>query len=192
MTDNELVQQVLAGNENACRFLVVKYQKLVFHIVRRVINQQEELEDLCQDIFMKVFSQLKTYRGNSKLSTWIATISYNTSITCYNRMKRSSVVGREEFDRLPESEHQTGNTGQEVEFSELKSYLLKYIETLPVHYRTVLTLFYLEEFSYREIEEITGMPEGTIKSYLSRARVMMKAKLENMQHHEKARIFEKI
>ena len=63
------------------------------------------------------------------------------------------------------------------------------IEELPVQYRTVLTLFHLEEFSYREIEEITGMPEGTIKSYLSRARNILKEKLEKLAISEKTNIF---
>ena len=63
------------------------------------------------------------------------------------------------------------------------------IEQLPVNYRTVLTLFHLEEFSYKEIEEITGMPEGTIKSYLSRARKLLKGKLEKVVEIEKTNIF---
>jgi RNA polymerase sigma-70 factor (ECF subfamily) len=63
------------------------------------------------------------------------------------------------------------------------------IEELPVHYRTVLTLFHLEEFSYKEIEEITEMPEGTIKSYLSRARKILKEKLEKVVEIEKTNIF---
>jgi RNA polymerase sigma-70 factor (ECF subfamily) len=63
------------------------------------------------------------------------------------------------------------------------------IEKLPVQYRTVLTLFHLEEFSYKEVEEITGMPEGTIKSYLSRARKLLKDKLEKVIELEKTNIF---
>ena len=67
--------------------------------------------------------------------------------------------------------------------------MLDLIESLPVNYRTVLTLFHLEEFSYKEIEQITGMPEGTIKSYLSRARKMLKEKLEKVAEREKTNIF---
>ena len=63
------------------------------------------------------------------------------------------------------------------------------IESLPVNYRTVLTLYHLEEFSYKEIEKITGMPEGTIKSYLSRARKLLKGKLEKVVEIEKTNIF---
>jgi RNA polymerase sigma-70 factor (ECF subfamily) len=76
-----------------------------------------------------------------------------------------------------------------IEKEEAKKYLLEMIEELPVHYRTVLTLYHLEEFSYKEIEEITEMPEGTIKSYLSRARKILKEKLEKVVEIEKTNIF---
>ena len=64
------------------------------------------------------------------------------------------------------------------EITDLHRYIREQIELLPVHYRTVLTLYYLEEFSYQEIEQITGMPEGTVKSYLFRAKILIKEKLK--------------
>ncbi len=83
-----------------------------------------------------------------------------------------------------------GNLNQKVvEKEEAKRYLMQMIESLPVNYRTVLTLYHLEEFSYKEIKEITGMPEGTIKSYLSRARKLLKGKLEKVVQIEKTNIF---
>jgi len=190
MKEPELVKQVLNGNQGACRFLVANYQRLVFHIVRRVMNQNEDVEDICQEVFMKVFGQLKHFRGDSKLSTWIATVAYNTSLTHLEKKKRrnKNIVCCE---TLPDQQLSSATGGKGYEATDLKTYLHKTIETLPVHYRTVLTLFYLEEFSYREIEDITGMPEGTIKSYLSRARMMLKLKLEKVQQNEKEPIFEK-
>lgn len=189
MTEPELVKQVLNGNEGACRFLVANNQRLVFHIVRRILNQNEDVEDICQEVFMKVFSQLKHFRGASKLSTWIASVAYHTSLTHYERQKRRSknVVN---YEFVPDMIQTPGVGEKGYETEDMKWHLKKLIETLPVHYRTVLTLFYLEEFSYREIEDITGMPEGSIKSYLSRARMLLKCKLEKMQKNEKSVIFE--
>ncbi len=189
MTEPELVKQVLNGNEGACRFLVANYQRLVFHIVRRILSQNEDVEDICQEVFMKVFSQLKHFRGASKLSTWIASVAYHTSLTHYERQKRrtKSAVN---YEFVPDIHHAPGVGEKGYEAEEMKKHLKRLIETLPVHYRTVLTLFYLEEFSYHEIGEITGMPEGTVKSYLSRARALLKCKLEKMQKNEKSAIFE--
>jgi RNA polymerase sigma-70 factor (ECF subfamily) len=187
MNDGDLVQQILNGNSNAFRFLVSKHQRLVAHIVGRIVQRREDVEDISQEVFMKVYRKLKLFRGDSKLSTWIAKIAYNTSISHIRRSKNEL-----SYDETPalvanESDEMLNQIG--IEREEAKKYLLELIEELPVHYRTVLTLFHLEEFSYREIEEITEMPEGTIKSYLSRARKILKEKLEKIVVAEKTNIF---
>ncbi len=189
MKDAELVQQVLNGNSNAFRFLVLNHQRLVIHIVGRIVQQQEEIEDICQEVFMKVFQKLKKFRGDSKLSTWIATIAYNTSISHLRRNNRYEEASYDEFPGLISGETAGLSTSGKVEKEEATKYLMQLIEQLPVHYRTVLTLFHLDEFSYAEIEQITKMPEGTIKSYLSRARKLLKEKVEKIVDLEKTNIF---
>jgi RNA polymerase sigma factor (sigma-70 family) len=189
MNDNQLVEQVLNGNENAFRYLVAKYQRLVLHVVGRIVRRQEDVEDICQEVFIKVFRKMDRFRGDSRLSTWIATIAYNTGIS---HIRKQIKKGEDSYDERPgliSDEESSVLTHDLVEKEEIKKYLLEMIEKLPVHYRTVLTLFHLEEFSYREIEQITGMPEGTIKSYLSRARIMLKEKLEQVVKNEKTNIF---
>ncbi|MFV0591250.1 MAG: RNA polymerase sigma factor [Draconibacterium sp.] len=189
MEEGQLVQQVLSGNNNAFRFLVSKYQRLVVHVVGRIVQQQEELEDICQEVFIKVFKTLNKFRGDSKLSTWIATIAYNTAITHLRKKSRRGELSYNEEPMLIGKEADTALNQQAIEKEEIKKHLLKLIETLPVHYRTVLTLYHLEEFSYREIVEITGMPEGTIKSYLNRARMILKGKMEKIARLEQTNIF---
>jgi RNA polymerase sigma-70 factor (ECF subfamily) len=167
---------------------VSKHQRLVAHVVGRIVQQQEDLEDICQEVFIKVFKTLKNFRGDSKLSTWIATIAYNTSISHLRKGKYDA----RSYDGQPGlilGEMDESLNQKIVEREEAKKYLLALIEKLPVQYRTVLTLFHLEEFSYKEIEEITGMPEGTIKSYLSRARKILKEKLDKITEMEKTNIF---
>ncbi|MCE4564815.1 RNA polymerase sigma factor [Maribellus sp. CM-23] len=189
MEDGQLVQQVINGNSNAFRFLVSKYQRLVVHVVGRIVQQQDEMEDICQEVFIKVFKTLNKFRGESKLSTWIATIAYNTAITHLRKRNRRGELSYNEEPKLIGMEADTGLNQQVVEKEEIKKHLLKLIETLPVHYRTVLTLYHLEEFSYREIVDITGMPEGTIKSYLNRARMILKGKMEKIARLEQTNIF---
>ena len=189
MNDTELVQQILNGNSNAFRFLVSKHQRLVLHVVGRIIQRQEDVEDICQEVFIKVFRKLKRFRGESRLSTWIAAIAYNTSISHIRKEMRKMESSYDETPSLMKDEKDSGLNQSGVEQQEIKKYLLEMIEQLPLHYRTVLTLFHLEEFSYREIEQITGMPEGTVKSYLSRARNLLKEKLEKAAVTEKTNIF---
>jgi RNA polymerase sigma-70 factor (ECF subfamily) len=188
MTDAELVQQILNGNSNAFRFLVAKHQRLVLHVVGRIVQRQEDIEDICQEVFMKVYSKIGKFRGEAKLSTWIARIAYNTSVS-HLRKEDHGELSYDERPALVAGETDESTHHQPVETAEVKTYLMLKIEELPVQYRTVLTLFHLEEFSYREIEEITGMPEGTIKSYLSRARKILKEKLEKVAAIEKTNIF---
>lgn len=189
MNDAELVQQILAGNENAFRYLVANHQRLVLHIVGRVVKQQEDVEDICQEVFLKVFRKIKKFRGDSRLSTWIATIAYNTSISHIRKQGRKQEIQMDEDARIDWGKTDDWLVQKTVEKEEAKKILLQLIEKLPVQYRTVLTLFHLEEFSYKEVEEITGMPEGTIKSYLSRARKLLKDKLEQVIELEKTNIF---
>jgi RNA polymerase sigma-70 factor (ECF subfamily) len=175
MNDAELINQVLNGNMNAFTFLVNRYQKLVVHITGRLIQRQEELEDVCQEVFLKVYQNLGKYRNECKLSTWIATIAYNTSINYLRKFKKGIEVDPDDSAALRNlAEYKSAD----YEKDDLHRYIREQIELLPVNYRTVLTLFHLEEFSYQEIEQITGMPEGTIKSYLFRAKALLKEKLK--------------
>jgi len=175
MEDSELISQVLKGNRNAFTFLVNRYQNLVVHITGRLIQRQDELEDVCQEVFLKVFQNLAKYRNECKLSTWIATIAYNTSINYLRKFKKGDEVNPDDsiaFKNLSDFKI------LDYEKEDLHRYIREQIELLPVQYRTVLTLYHLEEFSYQEIEQITGMPEGTIKSYLFRAKALLKEKLK--------------
>jgi len=175
MNDSELISQILNGNMNAFTFLVNRYQKLVVHITGRLIQRQDELEDVCQEVFMKVYQNLGKYRNECKLSTWIATIAYNTSINYLRKFKKVDEVNPDDSAAL---RNLTDYKSDDFEKADLHRYIREQIENLPVQYRTVLTLFHLEEFSYQEIEQITGMPEGTIKSYLFRAKALLKEKLK--------------
>ena len=175
MEDAELINQILKGNMNAFTFLVNRYQKLVVHITGRLIQRQDELEDVCQDVYLKVFQNLGKYRNECKLSTWIATIAYNTSINYLRKFKKGMEVNP---DDSPALRNMTQYKSDDYERTDLHQFIHEQIELLPVQYRTVLTLYHLEEFSYQEIEQITGMPEGTIKSYLFRAKALLKEKLK--------------
>lgn len=175
MNDKELVTQILNGNMNAFTFLVTQHQKLVVHITGRLIQRHDELEDICQEVFLKVFQNMDKYRFECKLSTWIATIAYNTSINYLRKFKKGDMVDVDDSVAL---RNLKDFGSADYEKADLYRYLREQIELLPVQYRTVLTLFHLEEFSYQEVEQITGMPEGTIKSYLFRAKALLKEKLK--------------
>ncbi len=170
MDDATLIAQVQAGNDHANRFLIEKYKNLIWHMEVRMVDQKENAEDLWQEIFLRVFRDIGKFRGESKLSTWIGAIAYNMSISYLRRKGKNIMVSVDDY--LPEASQKPAveSADEAIDKSSMKKIVHRVIDSLPVQYRTVITLFYLEELSYKEIEEITGMPDGTIKSYLNRGR----------------------
>lgn len=177
MDDSDLIAQVKDGNTNAFRFLVDKHKNLVWHLVFRLINQREDAEDLCQDIFIRVFKDIGKFRGESKLSTWIGTIAYNTCIDHLRKKSREKVYSTDKMRLVEFGKMSQETASAKVDKLYIKKVVHKVIEAMPVHYRIVITLYHLEEMSYKEIEEITGMPEGTVKSYLNRSRQILRERV---------------
>ena len=173
-----LVKKTLAGNKKAFESIIERHQRLVSHIVFRMIQNKSDQEDVCQDVFLKVYQNLRGFQFEAKLSTWIARIAYNTCLS-YLEKKRVPL-----FDDLAPQEKSLETVAdcnvrpdQIVEGREVFSLLQNEIERMPVHYRTIVTLYHLDQMSYKEIGEMMELPEGTVKSYLFRARRLLKERL---------------
>ncbi len=176
--DKKLVSQIIAGNMHAFRTLITQHERLVVHMIARLIKNKEEQEEISQDVFLKVFDKLKEFNFQSKLSTWIATIAYRHAINAMrkNRMQWTDIPGEESFTAYFLS---SDDPEKLVEERDMDEYVLRLVGQLPDQYRLVLTLFHLENMNYQEIGEITGMPEGTVKNYLFRARNLLKEKVKS-------------
>jgi RNA polymerase sigma-70 factor (ECF subfamily) len=183
MEERELVQRILAGNTNAFGHLVRQYEKLVFYVIRRLVTEQQDVEDICQEVFIKVYKNLSSFAFEAKLSTWIARIAYLTAVNYVKKSERHQTVSMSET--LEFTEEGQDDPAQLLVQRDVSTYVNQLIEQLPLPYRTVLTLYHLNEFSCEEIEQITGMPEGTVKSYLFRARKQLKEKLTTYLKNER-------
>lgn len=175
--DHELVAHINAGNLNAFRYLVTAHEKLVTHMIRRVIQDEDDVKDVAQEVFIKVYRHIKTFKQESKLSTWIAQIAYTTSLDHLKRdQKRKHVLdGEADTERVTQADLNT--PGRILENKELREKILNLIAELPENYRLAVQLFHIDDYSYQEISDITGLSEGTIKSHLFRARKVLKDKL---------------
>jgi len=171
--DRELVNKILNENKSAFSILVKKYEKMVWFMVSRMILDEDEVKDICQEIFIKVYLSLDKFNFESKLSTWIATISYRFSL---NHLKKRKKVSFSEINDeiIIDSLASYDTPLQHLERNEKKTYIHNIINGLPIQYRTIVTLYHLNDFSYKEIAEITGIPDGTVKNYLFRARKILK------------------
>jgi len=181
MKEKELIHQICNGNPQAFRFLVKQYERLVFHVAARLLNRQEDLEDICQEVFIKVHQKLPDFRGESKLSTWIATIAYRVSINHLKKKKNLTDIDDSEREFLHDDMITNDHPQDIVEKKELKIFVRKMVDQLPSQYKTVLSLYHLEEMGYKEIVEITGLPEGTVKNYIFRARKLLKELIDNSE-----------
>ncbi|MEQ9468315.1 MAG: RNA polymerase sigma factor [Ekhidna sp.] len=179
MDEKQLVRQVLGGSESAIRLLIGKYERLVVHMVSRAVYNDQDREELCQDVFIKVIDKLGTFNFDSKLSTWIATIAFRMAVNFAKKKKLDQV-------ELEEVEFRIGETVEVTEQEDMNRFILRLVDQLPLNYKSVLTLFYLDGFSYPEIVEITGMPEGTVKNYIHRARLKLKKIVEEQAKKEVA------
>ena len=174
MNDQDLVRQVLNGNAKAFEMLVDMHQRLVSHMVGRIVQRKEDHEEICQDVFMRVYDRLDEFNFQSKLSTWIGTIAYRMSL---NFIKKKNILSESEDD-LNDIKISIESVEENYIQIDSSDFINKLIMQLPVNYRTVLTLYHLEDMKYPEIVEITGWPEGTVKNYLFRGRKLLKEKLD--------------
>jgi len=189
--DNEtiLIKKILAGNLHEFRILVRKYKKLVYHIVVRFVSNKADQEELGQEIFIKIYENLPSFQFKSKLSTWIDKIAYHT---CLNYLRKKKTIFYENGKLNKKHEYDTKKSGfmaideipshtvlpdDIIQQDQISSFLQKEINRLPFHYRQVITLYHLDDMSQQEIAEIMDLPIGTVKSYIFRARRLLKDRL---------------
>jgi RNA polymerase sigma factor (sigma-70 family) len=175
--EEEIVSRILKGDFRAFELLVKQYEKLVFFVVNRLVQHLQDKEDICQEVFIKVHQSLSKFKFQSKLSTWVARIAYLTAV---DHVKKSKAKRLTDYPENIENYHFTNDSPEaELVKKDTAAYVNLLITQMPLQYRTVLTLYHLNEFTCPEIEQITGIPEGTVKSYLFRARKILKEKVEH-------------
>jgi RNA polymerase sigma-70 factor, ECF subfamily len=177
MADGELVQTAIAGREASFEELVRRYQRPIAAYVYRMVGDYDSALDLTQEVFIKVYNSLARYRSEFKFSTWIYKIAHNAAIDHLRRyaVREQTLTG--EFDGEPrviaiESRRLTPE--QESEREERRTEIESVVDELPSAYRELIVLRHSHDLSYDEIAEVTGLPLGTVKNRLFRARDAMR------------------
>jgi len=176
-SERALIQDILNGSNQAFETLIKQHERLVAHMVYRLIDNVEDRNDLCQDVFIKVYQALPRFRFDCKLSTWIAKIAYRTALNALEKKRAvlyTDASGGAGLDTLPGT---LPGPEMALEQSTLQTQLESAMLKLDEKYRLPLTLFHLEHMSYTEIGKIMGLPGGTVKSHLFRARKQLKEML---------------
>jgi len=174
--DQVYIDKVKQGDSASFAFLVDRYKHMAYTIALRIMRNAEDAEDAAQEGFVKAYQQLHRFEGKSKFSTWLYTIVYRVAITKLEQQRVATVPIQEELTETYSNSYQT-NQLESLQVSDQQKYIKDAIERLPATEGLLITLYYLDEKSIREIEEITGLSESNIKVKLFRARKVLEEQL---------------
>jgi RNA polymerase sigma-70 factor (ECF subfamily) len=175
--DRDLVETAIDGAEGSFEELVRRYQRPIAAYVYRMVGDYESALDLTQEIFIKVYNSLRRYRPEFKFSTWIYKIAHNAAVDHLRRnsTREQSIINGTESDSF-ELPIESGRLSpeQESERRERRIEIEAVVRTLPSNYRELIILRHSQDLTYEEIVEVTGLPLGTVKNRLFRAREIMR------------------
>jgi RNA polymerase sigma-70 factor (ECF subfamily) len=177
--EQEYIQRIKDGDSNAYAFLVDKYKNMAFTISLKMIQDPAEAEDAAQESFIKAYEAIRSFRGGGKFSTWLYTIVYRTCLAHIKQRKAipvSKTSSDQYHNRFDDQPHKLEKMQQE----EKAKYIKKAINELPANEGILVTLYYMNENSIKEINEITGLSTANIKVQLFRARKKLEQKLSGL------------
>ena len=189
-TDPDLVLLARKGSEAAYRELLNRYQRPVFSLVYRLVRNREQAEDLAQETFVRVFQNIERFDTRFKFSSWIFKIANNLAIDSLRRRDPASVsldgsAHAENADQIESSRidavSEDANPEQQLEARELGGAIEGAVGQLRPEYRTAILLRHVEGRPYEEIAEIMGVPLGTVKTYIHRARSELRGSLAHLR-----------
>jgi RNA polymerase sigma-70 factor (ECF subfamily) len=182
--ERTLLRRLRDRDERAFRELVETHRDRVFNITYRMLGDRAEAEDVAQEVFISVFKTIDTFREEAKFSTWLYRVTVNH---CKNRIKYLARRHDRDRDELDETSHETNGAAgvprhvqpdRALEGAQLEVLLQEAIAHLDDDQRVVVVLRDVEDLSIEEICEITGLPDGTVKSRLHRARLVLRKRLQ--------------
>jgi RNA polymerase sigma-70 factor, ECF subfamily len=182
VADRDLIARAIAGREEYFEELVRRYQRPIVAYVYRMVGDYDAALDLAQEVFIKVYNSLERYRPEYKFSTWVYRIAHNAAIDHLRRaggFRTEDLDAEDEGGRLYEKPLASAalSPEQESERRERRAEIEEVVQALPPAYRELIVLRHAHDFSYDEIAEVTGLPLGTVKNRIFRAREAMRGQL---------------
>ncbi len=172
MNENQRVQQVLSGNTSAFSYFVETYQDMAITIAYRICGNRQDAEDVVQESFVKAYRNLHSFRNESKFSSWLYRIVYNTAV---NHTKIKMWISDSDVElTYINIESSDFDTEQQILAAERTEIVQNILNIMPKGDALLLTLYYMEDNSIRDIAKITGLNETNVKVKLFRARKLFK------------------
>jgi RNA polymerase sigma-70 factor (ECF subfamily) len=181
--DTYYIKRVIEGNTSEYTFIIEKYKNMVFTIAMRITGNNEDAEEVAQDVFLNAYRGLREFKGSSKFSTWLYRITYNQAIS---RTRKKQLV-TSSLDNPENSIHEIYGE-EDTGLSRLDDipleYLKKALGKLDEIDRTILTLYYQDDCSVKEISKITGLTSSNVKVKLFRSRKKLLTEFERLFKNE--------
>lgn len=181
--DTVLVAQVSAGDELAFENLVLRYEKRLLRYLHGLVRDEEKARELVQDTFMKLYKNAHRYEPKASFATWLFRIGHNVAVSYLRKKKVALIFGFGNYDA--EADQPSGDVASAAadplelaEGGEIGAMIQRELAHLPDKLREAFVLFDVEEMSIKEVAEITGSPEGTVKARIFRARRALRQRLE--------------
>jgi RNA polymerase sigma-70 factor (ECF subfamily) len=172
LTDIEIIASVKRGNQTDFSILIDRYKNKAFTLIKRILKNEMEAEEVLQDCFLKAYNALSSFREEAKFSTWFYRIVYNTTISKVSAKKRKV---ESEMSSLEDHFNLESNYDLRItENSDLSAFVNDMLEKLPANYSLVLNLFYLTEMTCEEISEVMNISVPNVKVMLHRSRNAMR------------------
>ncbi len=180
--DRFLVHEVLNGSQAAFQCLIERYQLRIFRLLRRFTKEPAEIEDLAQDVFLKVYRKLDTFHFDSMFFTWMYRIAMNTAMDYFDRKRRNPVRAVEDPGVFERGERNSGafSPQRNLMQKELEVVTQDVLARMPEKYRLILVLREYEDLPYEEMAQVLGCAMGTVESRLFRARAKFREILERI------------
>jgi len=179
LDEDRIITLVIAKDHKAFEQLIIQYKDYVYSVILSIVKDVHQAEEATQDTFMKVFRSIGNFKRDSKLSTWIYRIAYRTGLDYLKKKKRF-------FSDVTEHHDIKSSTDLEKDLHQLSllEFVKDFINKLPAEEATVMSLFYIQQRSIKEVQAVTGLTETNIKTKLFRSRRSLRQKVKDFFNQE--------
>lgn len=178
--EKSLIQMIKAGNYRQFERLIAEYQNPLFLFIWRMVRDEDDARDLCQDTFFNAYKHLKSFREDSKFSSWLFQIGHRKALDLIAKRKRQHAL----LNKM-ETRSEMSSSEKDFEVKEADTFIGQIIDGLNQNSRIALHLFYKEEMSYGEIATVMKVPINTVKSHIRRGKGIIREKLIRMDRLRK-------
>ena len=183
VSEQELIKRCKAGDEDAWREFIDTYKHMVYGFAYDMLRNPEDAEDVAQEVFINAFRAIGSFRGDARISTWLYRVTKNACLNFIRQRERTTITSLDEqegnWEELIDFEDSMPTPEEMAMNKELRELVRSKIDELPPIYRTAIIMCDMHQLSYDEAARILGIPVGTLKSQVSRARRLLKEKLKS-------------